>query len=226
MSSFRRRLTRRRRSSYRAPRRFSARRSPATRFRRTTAFRTRRRRAVERKVVDTDLSHAVTLASEYAVLLNGIAVGADSNQRIGRKAVMRDLLLACDLQPATESADIQVVHVAVVQDKAPTGVLPDFDDIYDIHGLRILENTPRFKVRLHRQMQFKPTNTPVTGSDVTTQSRRIFSRIPLNFIETFSAGTNGLGSVSGNALYLLVFVKMGTVTVNITGRARLRFTET
>lgn len=219
--SIRNRLSRRK-SSYNTPRRTYVKAARTTKG---------RRRATERKNVDTtwdalvgdDMSsYAGGTGNAYTVLLNGIAANATSTGRIGRKAVLKDILLSFGIQPSSSTSPTRL-HVAIVSDNAPTGTLPSANLLYDAYGLRELDYTPRFRIHMKKTYQFKPTMVSTTAVDA--PARFVGPRrVPLKIIETFSGDDATLGSISGKAVYLVAWSE-DSVDCAFEGKARLRFTE-
>lgn len=163
----------------------------------------------------------------YCLLLSGIAAGSDYDERIGRKVVLKDLLLTGSIQLDNATQYGQRAHIVVVKDKVPTGTLPAPNLIYDKFGLRVLENTPRFQVLMSKTFNLRPTTAPdVTPTVVQSESRFFFRRIAINDVATYSGATAGLGDISGNGIYLILWTETSTsADVLIQGKARLRFSE-
>lgn len=228
MSSIRRKTTRRSKAMT------GRRRRKATRSTRTTRG---RKRASERKSKDVTIPETLvggTLSSSaggtgnaYTLLLNGIAAGADYDERIGRKVVIKDMIISMAQLPAISQTGVRL-HYAIVRDKNPTGTLPTVDDVYDQYGLRNLDNTPRFHV--HQQKTYTHHATSNSGATEVDPRvpRYLKKRVPLNFVESFNDSAATLGAISGEALYLMCWTDAmgaGNVDVTIDGKVRVRFSE-
>jgi hypothetical protein len=82
----------------------------------------------ERKSVDTVSSFATALTSSFATpqLLNGVAQGSNSNERIGRKTTTKSVLLNYTFTP---NAPASQTRILVVYDKQANGAAPIAGDI-------------------------------------------------------------------------------------------------
>lgn len=228
MSSIRRKITRRN-GRYSRPARRS---TKLPRYRRVVRTTYRRRRKVEVKVKDVTTDGQVfgsTLTSAaggsgnaYAVLLNGVAQGADWDERIGRKVYFRNAILSYSVQHNEASTSANRVHVALVRDKVPTGTLATASLVYDKFGLRDLDNTPRFRVLYHKTHNL-PAGTMGT-TDVQSPSRHVLKTIPLKFETTYNDTAATLGAISGDAVYLMIWGE-NAVDGLFEGKIRMRFTE-
>lgn len=221
---------RRRRTSYRKRR--GTKRVAYTSLR-TTRSRTQSRRAVERKVKDnsfstyvgTDMSSSAGGAGNaFCHSLNRIATGSDYNERIGRKIVMKDLIMSMQVQLAGDSTDSTVFNYAVVLDRAPTGTLPTPDEVYDNYGMRVLQNTPRFRILTHKQLSFRPSQDPSGTAHVSSGARMVFRRIPIKQIASYNAETEALGAIAGNMVIFMAWTS-ADVNCDIASKFRLRYTE-
>ena len=83
------------------------------------------RRADELKTIDSSSTTDIPAAG-LVNTINGVAAGTDYNNRIGRKIMMKSLLLRIVLSPiATASAPIgDAVRIIVFYDTQTNGVLP------------------------------------------------------------------------------------------------------
>lgn len=161
-------------------------------------------------------------------LIAAIAQGASVNQRIGKRAVYRSLLLRGRL---TSGSTTTVADAAalVIYDKRPTGALPVITDILTSISTRAFmndNNTGRFEVirRIDKNLIGNST-TPSTGSE----SFNVDMFIPLKKrpITFEAAGTGAIGDIDMGAIYLVTVgdVATGTTAPLFTVSMRTKFSE-
>lgn len=197
----------------------------------------------ETKVVDTEVAYTTTNLSPYSIsIINGIAVGSDLYQRVGRSVYMKHL--ECNYQILKDgtgtSANAFYMRLLIVQDMAPNGAAaPSFADLcrqIDSAGtattatdkMQNTNNLKRFKF-LHDQLipvpawnttNFESADAPLVKS----YANRKF-KITLNKKMQFSGTGAALSDVQTNALYFVLQHGNGTVasTHNVLGRFRITF---
>lgn len=161
-------------------------------------------------------------------LIATIAQGASVNQRIGKRAYYKSLLMRgfCTSGTTTTIADASYM---IVYDKRPTGALPAITDILTAvtsYAFMNDNNTGRFEViRRNDFLNIGNSVTPSTGQE----GFSIDEFIPLNKRPiTFEAvGTGAIGDIDMGALYFVTFgsVANGSANPSISIAFRTRFTE-
>ena len=90
-----------------------------------------RRGREELKTIDNQVGLAPTQTGSSVSLLNGVATGTDYTNRIGRKIILKSILLRCSMYNDTTTSDPNgdVVRVLVVSDSQTNGAAPSVGDI-------------------------------------------------------------------------------------------------
>lgn len=202
-------------------------------------------RMTENKFVDISPTFAVTAGSQYNInLLNGISVGSDLYNRVGRSVFMKNIKLAYqfhNIDTSLSTTDIEV-RVLVVLDKAPNGaalpVLADFLRELNAAGaasttLRSHINTnnrQRFQILHDKRPNLPPWNVTNTNSGVPT-----ISISEINVVKTFKLPKkmqfSGTGSVISDiqtyAVYLVMAHDYAGVNTpwQMQAQARCEFTD-
>lgn len=161
-------------------------------------------------------------------LLATIAQGASVNQRIGKRAYYKSLLIRGWIQNLS-AAIYNDVTILIIYDKRPTGALPLITDILTAATPTAFmndNNTGRFEViRRFDYMLIGNTGTPSTGQEVKSIDEYIkLNRRPITFE---SAGTGAIGDIDSGALYMVTLgiTAAGTAAATSTLNFRVRFTE-
>ena len=180
----------------------------------------------ELKYIDTNANTALTFASSAfstGVLLNGVAQGSDATARIGRKMVMKSLLLRWTWNLASTSTGGSPVRVMVVYDKQANATAPAITDVLVVDsfiGQNNLNNRDRFVVLCDYLSE------PIGSNGDTSVGGVIYKR--LNLETMFNSGSAGtIGDITSGSVYLFVAQTGGIGVVNPTfnWRARVRFTD-
>lgn len=188
------------------------------------------RRATPQEVnyVDLPLTSYNLDSNGTITLISTIAQGASVNQRIGKRAFYKSLLIRGLAFTSTTTTFLDAVFL-VIYDKRPTGALPAITDILTSVSPSAFmndNNTGRFEV-IRRQDFTMIGNqlTPTTGKEA--QNVDLF--IPLNKrpITFESAGTGAIGDIDSGALYLVTLssVVPGANAGILRVACRTRFTE-
>lgn len=103
----------------------------------------------ERKSVENNSTYSLPLTSSFAspVLLNGIAQGYNVSERVGRKVIMKSLLLRYIASPAANG--VSQNRIVVVYDKQANGSAPISTDVFQSNTTLSplnLSNSDRFVV--------------------------------------------------------------------------------
>lgn len=161
-------------------------------------------------------------------LLATIAQGASVNQRIGKRAYYKSLLIRGWIQNLS-TAVYNDVTILIIYDKRPTGALPLITDILTAATPTAFmndNNTGRFEViRRIDCMLIGNTASPSTGEEVKSIDEYIrLKKRPITFE---SAGTGAIGDIDSGALYMITLgmTAAGTAAATSTLNCRVRFTE-
>ena len=183
-------------------------------------------RGGELKFIDTNASTAVTFAvSTFAtgVLLNGCAQGSDATTRIGRKLVMKSLLLRYSWNMASTSTGGSPVRIIVVYDKQANATAPAITDVLvadSFIGQNNLNNRDRFVILCDQ------ISAPIGAQSDSSVGGVIYKKINLETM--FNAGSAGtIGDITSGSVYLFVAQTAGIGIANpsFTWRARIRFQD-
>jgi len=166
-------------------------------------------------------AHSVAMLT----LLNGIARGADIDERAGREVVMRSIQLSYTAQVTSGTGVAQRVRVMVVYDRQANAAAPTSAQIMsvdsDVHAPRNLEYRKRFTI-LHDAV-YVLNEVGVADSEKFCRFYR-----KLNHPITFNSGNAGtVADIATGSMYL---VTMGTVDSGATDavvifNSRIRYTE-
>jgi len=161
-------------------------------------------------------------------LLATISQGASVNQRIGKRAYLKSLLIR-GLAFSGTATTICDATFLIIYDKRPTGALPAITDILTAvqpSAFMNDNNTGRFEII--RRSDFNligNQTTPSTGNEAVNVDMFIpLKKRPITFE---SAGTGAIGDIDSGALYLVTLssVGPGTGAGFLRVACRTRFTE-
>lgn len=114
----------------------------------------------ELKFVDVTANNVAVTTTWQGVLINGIAQGADFNQRIGRKSQMKSILFNGNFFPTASTANAYqgiYMRTVIVYDTQPnSGTFPTGTDIFasnDPNSPLNLNNRDRFQVLIDVRKQ-------------------------------------------------------------------------
>lgn len=188
------------------------------------------RRATPQEVNYVDLATAIYGANSTGTitLIATIAQGASVNQRIGKRAYYKSLLVRGFCYAGTAGIIADAAYL-IVYDKRPTGALPAITDILTSTSSTAFmndNNTGRFEIIRRKDfMIIGNGTTPQTGME----SMNIDEFVPLNKrpITFESVGTGAIGDIDMGALYFVTVgsVPMGATSPLIEATFRTRFTE-
>lgn len=171
--------------------------------------------------------------------------GADINQRVGRKTLIKKFYIRgrCQTEASSQSAATTINTVAlqarciVFVDKQPNGAAPAVADLLvsaDPASMLNINNRDRFSVLKDETFEFDPyAANSTTGASQCNQIKpiKIFRKFPRGMgIETVFNATNGgtIADINSGALYMfwLGSSAAGTNTdVNITLSTRVRYAD-
>lgn len=164
----------------------------------------------ELKVIDIALTNQTVAAAGNVILLNGVATGTDFTSRIGRKIVLKSLLLRANSY-YTAAVSTQVgdnVRVMVVCDNQANGAAPAVTDILvaaDPVSPMNLNNRDRFRVLMDKVINH--AGAVFAAGALTNGSpsmRSIKKYIKLNMESIYSGTGATVGSLASGALYLVL----------------------
>ena len=186
----------------------------------------------ELKFIDTTNQNIAMTTSWQLALVNGIAQGADFNQRIGRKSTMKSVIFngnVFNLSTASLNAfNGAYTRLVIIYDTQPnSGSLPAGTDIFatnDPNSPMNLNNRDRFQVLMDVRKQvsaFLMSATPALATG--NPANAYFKKYKKCNKETIFSGTAGtIGSISTGAIYLC-FVADAAVAFDY--YIRVRFTD-
>lgn len=160
-------------------------------------------------------------------LVATIAQGTTVNQRVGKKAMYKSILMRGNLVAGT-TGTIADGTVMLIYDKRPTGALPTITTVLTaVTSTAFMndDNTARFQViRRWDHNLIGNSTTPTTGCEAINMDHYIPFRQPITFE---SAGTGAIGDIDSGAIYVLTVgnVAAGTTAPILTVNFRTRFTE-
>ena len=202
------------------------------------------------KGCDTDITAyniSTTMASSVNVVpLNLIRSGNGSWNRIGRVLHMRSVRLKFTIEsnfsPSITSTYTRQLRYVLVYDNQPNGVLPTKADIFSNKtqdgtetpkwdSLLSYDNMQRFTILRDETIPMTPPirSFDSTGAYTNTSSidynRDVY--VKLNHMANYKAENAPavIGDISTGGLYLIYMVDDGTSVINVTGVARLRYTD-
>jgi len=181
----------------------------------------------ELKTIDSGtITQSPVAVAGNLVLLNGVATGTDYTNRIGRKIIMKSILMRFWLLPVgtTESLG-DYVRVMLVYDKQSNSAAPTVADILNTATYlepNNLNNRDRFVILKDKSVTFNPANWAagaVTTGDPQTKQLKFYKRC---HTETIFSGTGAtVGSIQSGSLYLLMI--SSTAESVIAWNSRVRF---
>lgn len=114
----------------------------------------------EKITESTGTLYAATLANGTLVsLINGVAEGADSNNRIGRKITHAYLDCKIIIKNFAAGSICDAGFWAIVLDRQPNGSLPAFSDIYDLATTSVAGLAPKNTLLYQDRFQVLATDT-------------------------------------------------------------------
>lgn len=187
----------------------------------------------ELKFVDVTSNNVAVTTTWQGVLINGIAQGADFNQRIGRKSQMKSILFNGNFFPTTSTANAYqgiYMRTVIVYDTQPnSGTFPAGTDIFvsnDPNSPLNLNNRDRFQVLMDVRKQLGSFQTDATPKLVAgSPSNAYWNKYKKCNKETVFSGTAAtIGSISTGSLYLFFIGDFNGVSM-IDYYTRVRFTD-
>lgn len=188
----------------------------------------RRQQNPESNYVDLATANYEMSTTGSITLIAIIAQGASVNQRIGKKAFYKSLLVrgSCNNKSTSTITDNTFL---IIYDKRPTGALPAITDILTSISPNAFmndNNTGRFQVIRRKDVTLiGNSTTPSTGNEAMNIDEYInLKKLPIVFE---AAGTGAIGDIDEGALYFVTVgnTATGTGASQATVAFRTRFTE-
>lgn len=182
----------------------------------------------ELKFQERVVAQADFIATGTAWLLNGIGLGNEVYNRIGRQIFMKNLELRGFINQQNGALNEQVCRVAVLYDRQSNGTAPTAAMLWDLSGATSyvasqynLDNRDRFKVLYDKVLSIAP---PL----VNDSRKNIVAHIPLNLYATFNYSNTGtITDIQTGALYVVMVCEapLGLVNLRTTFTTRVFFHE-
>lgn len=186
--------------------------------------------AAEMKNFDTALSFTTDLTGEVPATgqLTLVPQGTSSTTRIGNKITIRSIGLKFTVSAQTAYLG-GMAKIVVVQDTQCNGDAATYsgtEGVYDadqVTAWRNTSNVRRFKVLKEFDIMMRPTAGVVTAYNNNFTYRSWFKKcyIPIEYSST----TGAIGEIRSNNIFLLARAATDDDLYNVSGYARLRFTD-
>lgn len=182
----------------------------------------------ERKFIDTDITTTIgpnTNQFSVGTLLNGLQLGSSASQRIGRKVVLKSILIRYNFAVQNTTTWATPVRILVVYDKQANGSAPAITDILltdHISSQNNLSNKDRFVTI------FDHMTGVLTGSSADSYIRIDNLYKKLNLETMYNANDTGLiGDIASGSLYVFFgsSARLQTAGLVQDTRVRVRYTD-
>lgn len=189
-----------------------------------------RRGREELKVIDTTQTTTAAPTAGTVILLNGVAQGTDYTNRIGRKVIIKSLLMRYTLVPNTSSNTPagDCVRLLIVYDAQCNSATPAIGDILQNSAFNDpinLNNRDRFKVLSDKYVGMGAcqyaAGTLTAGAPFAKQVK-VYKRMGLEQIFSGTGATSG--SISTGGLFLIIIAGFNQQT-NVIWTSRTRFVD-
>lgn len=176
---------------------------------RTGGFFGPRRTTQEKKTIDVDPAAYVSDTTGTITLLNGVAVGTDFTDRIGRKILMKSIFIRGIHLPVDDSTGNFISRLVIVYDRQANGVAPAITDVVkSINGSAQinLNNRDRFQILFDKQYvtaKVSDTATQSFAGSPTVHSVKLFRRLRHETVFQGTAAT--VASIATGSVYMLTF---------------------
>lgn len=197
--------------------------------------------AVERKVNDVNIATYNINTTGSVTLLANPAVGANFNDRIGRKITLRSLFLRGKLYiqnsagtpPANQFSPSQLARCIIVYDCQPNGVALTLAELLvtaDSTAQLNLDNRDRFKILWDKVWTLGPLQTDassfIQAVDRANYPIKKYKKLNLDMI--FNGGSTGtVADITTGALYMVWIGDLGVGTTDCVfrGTTRVRYSD-
>lgn len=185
-----------------------------------------RRGRDELKTIDTGTQSTSAAAVGSVILLNGVGQGTDYTNRIGRRILLKSLLLRFNITtiPSTSDPAGDFIRILVVYDAQTNAVTPAVTDIIngDFLSPLNLSSRDRFKVLSDKTTTMNPngyTAGAVSGGSPRNVAYKIYKKMSME--EIFGGTGATVGSIQTGAIFLLIIsAANGASAVNWNSRIR------
>lgn len=179
---------------------------------------------MEFKSIDILNSLAAADTTGTIGLLNGVTLGSDINNRIGRQVELRSIQLRVQSFSTFNTGIDQWNRALIVYDRQSNGASPAITDVLTaatINAVRNLNNRKRFKILMDKTVYLNAAGETDSGTFYDFYRKL---RHPVEF----NAGNAGIVSdIQSGAIYLIAIgsATAGNTAGNILFSSRIRFTD-
>lgn len=195
---------------------------------------------VERKVNDTGfVQYNVNTTGNFTLLANP-AVGANFNERIGRKITLKSVFIRGLLTfqnaiewNANQVSAAQLARFMLVWDTQPNGAIPAITDVLNTNEAASqlnLNNRDRFRILSDREWALGPfqtgAGTSMVAGDKCSVPFKKYKKLNLEMI--FNGNSTGtIADINSGALYMLWIGSLPTGTTDLVfrGTTRVRYSD-
>lgn len=180
--------------------------------------------------MDVDLAATATTAAGTITHINGVAQGTDVTDRIGRKFMMKSLLLRISCRPnsATTVVTGDIVRTLVVYDSQTNSALPNVTDVINFatwDSPQNLANRDRFKILFDKLWPMNPVvyagASPTVGAPM-VKATKVFRKFNLEVINSGTGATVASVATGGIFLITVGLINLGST---IDWYSRIRYTD-
>lgn len=184
-------------------------------------------RSGELKTIDTGTVTLTVANTGNFVLLNGLQLGTDISNRVGRKIIIKSILSRMATLPLTtaSSAGGDLARVIIFQDMQSNGAAPANTDLLQTASYASplsLANRDRFKILFDHTFTTAATvytAGALTAGDPRPTAKKLYKKC---FIETiFNANNNGnITDIASGSLYMFAISQGGAIRLEYNHRVR------
>lgn len=189
---------------------------------------------VERKFLDLQLAPTAIAGSGAGnvVLMNGIAQGADYNQRNGNSIKMNSVHIEGFLTLDASQAN-DCIKLSLILDRQPNGTIATFGDCYDLTtvpgsiALRNSDTVDRYKVLKTKDVVLSTAGKTKVFFKFLYKFPNHGSKDSMDGHVKYNNTTAAVGSITSNALYFMYCGTLATGATNsgISYSLRLRYID-
>lgn len=167
----------------------------------------------ERKAIDLLGTFPVPALGQWTnvQLLNGLALGTQANQRVGRQVTFTSIQYRCVLNASSSGGppNYSQIRIVIVYDRASNGTTPTVNGVImggpDFTAPMFLSNTDRFVI-------ISDEVTPSTQSSTMNIGHSMFKRVKLT--TKYIGGAADTASVGTGAIWAFIASNAGTVSTS------------
>ena len=157
------------------------------------------------------------LAPVAATLINGIAQGTTENQRVGRKVVMKSLLVNFFFTPSAGTL-ADSFRVLIIYDKQPIGVFPAVTDI-------LVSSSVLSPMNLSYSDRFTVLSNTIINQYTPMQNYLGSIYLKLGLDGLYSSTGALIANINTGAIYIMVADSSGAGADVLTFFSRIRYTD-